>query len=75
MEALIAGAAVAEIFLASLGLAMMLAALALRGAFWMMRLPVRQMRSARPVSAQAGMNLSSRVTLVPVRIPSAQRAR
>jgi len=37
METIMAGAAVAEIFLASLGIAMLMATVALRGMLWVMR--------------------------------------
>jgi hypothetical protein len=37
METLMAGAAVVEIFLASLGIAMLMATIALRGMLWVMR--------------------------------------
>jgi hypothetical protein len=37
METIMAGAAVAEIFLASLGIAMLMATITLRGMLWVMR--------------------------------------
>jgi hypothetical protein len=74
MEALMAAAAATEIFLASLGLAAMFAALALRGAFWMMRGSVRQMRFARAASAESVIAESGRAGLVPVRVHRVARA-
>ncbi len=74
MEALMAAAAAAEIFLASLGLAAMFAALALRGAFWMMRGSSQQMRFERTASAQSVIAESARAGLVPVRVHRAARA-
>lgn len=74
MEDLMAAAAAAEIFLASLGLAAMFAALALRGAFWMMRGTSRQMKFTRAVSAQSVIAESARAGLVPVRVSRAARA-
>jgi uncharacterized protein len=74
MEALMAAAAAAEIFLASLGLAAMFAALALRGAFWMMGGSVRQMKFASAASAQSVIAESARAGLVPVRAHRTARA-
>jgi hypothetical protein len=75
METLMAAAAVVEIFLASLGLATMFAALALRGAFWLMRGTSHQMKFARGASSDSVMNAGLRAGLVPVRISTAARAR
>ncbi|HET9401615.1 MAG TPA: hypothetical protein VFO34_11765 [Candidatus Acidoferrales bacterium] len=57
MEAMMAGTAVIEIFLASLGIAMLMATLALRGMFYLMRsagqpqIRLRAVRSVQPALA------------------------
>jgi hypothetical protein len=75
MEAMMAAAAAAEIFLASLGLSAMLAALALRGAFWMMRPANHQMEFKRQESGDSVMAGSARARLVPVRVARPARVR
>jgi hypothetical protein len=75
METLMAAAAAAEILLASLGVATMLAALALRGAFWMMRRTARRFEFDRAVTAESVIAESARAGLVPVRIARPARAR
>jgi hypothetical protein len=68
METLMAAAAEAEILLASLGLATMLATLALRGVFWMMRGTARRFEFGRTVRAREVVAEGARLGLVPVRI-------
>ena len=75
METLMAAAAVVEIFLASLGLAAMFAALAIRGAFWLMRGTSHQMRFGRGASSASVMNAGLRAGLVPVRVSTKGRVR